>query len=96
MSSANPVSKKHREKSKKKDKSSKPSVIITPHGKNEGTNTDWEYQPPSGAEPIDYVVDAGEFDYDSLKGEEEHLEMWIVRVPEAVCDTFDKNTCALL
>ncbi|KAK7688857.1 hypothetical protein QCA50_007546 [Cerrena zonata] len=83
MSSADTGSKKQKDKSKRKS-TSQPSVVITPHGKNEGTNTDWEYKPPPGAALVNHAVDAGEFDYESLKGQEEHLEMWIIRVPDTV------------
>ena len=85
MSSAEASTKKHR--SKKKEKStSQPASVVTPHGKNEGINTEWAYQPPPGATLINHIVDAGQFDYDDLKGQEEHLEMWIVRIPDTVRD----------
>lgn len=87
MSSANASTstKKPKEKGKKKEQTGQTSSVVTPHGRNEGSNTDWEYKPPPGAVLVDHSVDAGEFDYDSLKGQEDHLEMWIIRVPDAVC-----------
>ena len=52
--------------------------------KYEGTNTGLAYQPPKGAVLANHAdVDAGVFDYDALKGDD-NLELWIVRVPNAV------------
>lgn len=51
--------------------------------KYEGTNTGWDYEPPKGAILANHDVDAEEFDYDALKGDE-NLELWIVRVPDTV------------
>ena len=77
------VQKKSHDKGKKKDKSQQPSVVVTPHGKNEGTDTDWAYKPPKGAVLASYAGDAGEFDWDALKNNED-VELWIVRVPDGV------------
>lgn len=82
------MSKKSQKKSKEKSKakgSGQPSVVITPHGKNEGTNTDWAYKVPDGATLAQLEVDE-DFDWDSLKDDED-LELWIVRVPEGVSTT---------
>lgn len=78
--------------SKKADKSAKdktkkkpagqPTVVQTPHGKNEGTNTDWAYQPPAGSVVFDGEVDE-DFDWERVKDDED-LELWVVRVPEGV------------
>ena len=65
-----------------KEKSKQPAVVHTPHGKNEGTNTDWAYQPPAGAELVDGEIDE-DFDWDALKDSED-LELWVIRVPEGV------------
>ncbi|CAL1703230.1 unnamed protein product [Somion occarium] len=93
MSSANASTstKKPKEKGKKKEQTGQTSSVVTPHGRNEGSNTDWEYKPPPGAVLVDHSVDAGEFDYDSLKGQEDHLEMWIIRVPDAVKPKYLQN-----
>ena len=82
------VSKKsHKKSAKDKEKSKakatgQPASVVTPHGKNEGTNTDWAYQPPHGAKLPVLDVDE-DFDWDSLKDNED-LELWIMRVPEGV------------
>lgn len=81
--------KQHKEKSKKKDKSAQPAVVHTPHGKNEGTNTDWAYAPPEGSVAVDGEIDE-DFDWESLKDNED-LELWIVRVPEGV--RASRRTC---
>lgn len=69
-------------KDKTKKKAAQPTAVQTPHGKNEGTNTDWAYKPPSGTVVFDGDIDE-EFDWESLKDDED-LELWIVRVPEGV------------
>jgi hypothetical protein len=69
-------------KSKEKDKPAQPAVVHTPHGKNEGTNPDWAYKPPTGSKLVDGELDE-DFDWGSLKDSED-LELWIVRVPEGV------------
>jgi len=58
-------------------------VGIPSEPKYEGTNTGWDYEPPKGAVLAHHGVDAGEFDYDALKGDE-NLELWIIRVPNAI------------
>ena len=77
------VQKKSHDQSKKKDKSQQPSVVVTPHGKNEGTDTDWAYKPPKGAVLASHPGDAGGFDWDALKNNKD-VELWIVRVPDGV------------
>ncbi len=69
-------------KSKGKAKQ-QPSVVVTPHGKNEGTNQDWAFQVPPGATLINTSKEADEFDWDTLESNED-LELWVIRVPEGV------------
>ncbi|GJE88020.1 DNA-directed RNA polymerase I subunit RPA34.5-domain-containing protein [Phanerochaete sordida] len=69
-------------KDKSKKKSAQPTVVHTPHGKNEGTNAEWAYQPPAGTVVFDGELDE-DFDWDSVKDDED-LELWVVRVPEGV------------
>lgn len=88
---AQKVQKKSKDKGKKKDKSQQPPVVVTPHGKNEGTDTDWAYKPPAGAVLASHTGDAGEFDWDALKNNED-VELWIVRVPEGVRA---RDTCSV-
>ncbi len=75
--------KKAKHNGKKKEKAAQPPVVVTPHGKNEGTNTDWAYKAPQGAVLADHSADAEEFDWEALKANE-NLELWIIRVPEGV------------
>ncbi|KAF9036886.1 hypothetical protein BJ165DRAFT_1506698 [Panaeolus papilionaceus] len=55
----------------------------------EGTDPNWDYTPPPSAvlikEDADTLdkMDAGEFDWDRIN-EDEELELWVVRVPEAI------------
>jgi hypothetical protein len=70
-----------KEKSKKKSKSS--NVEVTEHGKDEGTNPDWNYVPPAGTILLDHDVDSGEFDWDTVKNDED-VELWLMRVPDGV------------
>lgn len=77
------VSKKSHKKPKAKGKKTHQPSVVTPHGKNEGTDTDWAYKPPEGAVLAKTDVDAEEFDWDALRNNED-VELWIVRVPEGV------------
>ena len=70
-----------KEKTKKSSKSS--NVAVTEHGKDEGTNPDWNYVPPTGTLLLDHDVDSGEFDWDTVKNEED-VELWLIRVPDGV------------
>lgn len=79
---SNKTAKSSKDKSKKKDKTAQPAVVQTPHGKNEGTNTEWAYKPPEGTVVVDGEIDE-DFDWESLKDSED-LELWIVRVTEGV------------
>lgn len=91
MSSTKPKkSHKHKDKSKHKEKhsSGQPSSIQTPHGKNEGSNTELAYQPPPGAILANHLNDAGDFDWDAIRDNDEGLELWIVRVPNGVRISF--------
>ncbi len=74
-----PVSKKGTKKSKDKGKT---KVHDDEHGKNEGTDPNWAYQPPDGA-VLQENPDSREFDWDSLNDDVE-LELWLIRVPENV------------
>lgn len=65
--------------SKKVTSSSK----TTSSGKNEGTDPNYNYQPPQGAVSVDLNVDTGEFDWDALNGNDD-LELWVIRVPQGV------------
>ena len=76
--------KKSKDKSKKKLKSS--DVIITEHGKDEGTNPHWDYVPPEGTILLDHDVDSGEFDWDAVKNDED-VELWLLRIPDGVSTT---------
>lgn len=52
--------------------------------KNEGRDSNWEYQPPPDTEPIDLTGEEyGEFDWDAVN-EDEDVEIWVMRVPESV------------
>ncbi|PBK83750.1 hypothetical protein ARMGADRAFT_1000883 [Armillaria gallica] len=81
-----PVSKKGTKKSKDKGKT---KVHDDEHGKNEGTDPNWAYQPPDGA-VLQENPDSGEFDWDSLNNDEE-LELWLIRVPENMKTKYLEN-----
>ncbi|KAK0458612.1 uncharacterized protein EV420DRAFT_1224310, partial [Desarmillaria tabescens] len=72
-----PVPKQTTKKSKDKGKT---KAQVDDHGKNEGTDPNWAYQPPEGV-VLQENADSGEFDWDSLNDDEE-LELWLIRVPE--------------
>ncbi|KIJ63359.1 hypothetical protein HYDPIDRAFT_29611 [Hydnomerulius pinastri MD-312] len=72
----------------KKDKSSKKprkstAFIITDHGKNEGDDPHWAYQPPAGAVLLDHAVEPEEFDWDMVKDDDD-TEIWLIRVPDSI------------
>ncbi|KAI0093816.1 hypothetical protein BDY19DRAFT_989352 [Irpex rosettiformis] len=61
----------------------RPTVVVTPHGKDEGANLDWTFQVPEGATLADTNKEGDEFDWDAL-GDDDELELWIMRVPQGV------------
>lgn len=75
------TAKKSPEKPVKKPVTS--SSKATAHGKNEGTDPNYDYQPPQGAVPVDLDVSPGEFDWEALKDDDD-LELWVIRVPQGV------------
>ncbi|KAI0042836.1 hypothetical protein FA95DRAFT_1524893, partial [Auriscalpium vulgare] len=68
---------------KRKDTAASAQREDNSNGRNEGTDPSLAYQPPAGAEPVDYDVDFGEFDYDAVKADED-AELWLVRVPNNI------------
>ncbi|KAH7928156.1 hypothetical protein BV22DRAFT_1083499 [Leucogyrophana mollusca] len=75
---------KDKSKDKKKDKASNPpAVVVTEHGKNEGENPHWAYKPPEGAVLLDHTIDRDDFEWDTIKKDED-LELWVVRVPDSL------------
>lgn len=56
------------------------------HGKNEGTDPTWEFQPPPGRFLLEDSFDAGEFDWDNVNNNED-LELVVIRVPNGVRPT---------
>lgn len=70
-------------KKKSKDKPRKAQSSSEVHGKDEGTNPDWDYVPPEGAVLVDHDVDSGDFDWDEVKNNDD-LELWLVRAPAGV------------
>ncbi|THH31878.1 hypothetical protein EUX98_g2313 [Antrodiella citrinella] len=58
------------------------NVQVASEPKYEGTNTGWDYEPPKCSVLANHAIDAEEFDYDALKGNED-LELWIIRIPDA-------------
>jgi hypothetical protein len=83
--------KKTKEKSKDKGKSKEKAPVHVSasesgqegHGRNEGIDPDWDYRPPDGMVALDTSQIDEEFDWDSLKNDE-NKELWIVRVPDGV------------
>lgn len=53
------------------------------HGRNEGVDPNWSYQPPAGMVAFDTSEVDEEFDWDSIKNDD-NKELWIMRVPEGV------------
>ncbi|KAF9228851.1 hypothetical protein BS17DRAFT_772585 [Gyrodon lividus] len=75
-------------KTSKKDKSSKkkskPTTVITAgHGKNEGDDLHWAYEPPAGAVLLDHAIESKPFEWDALKDDED-TEIWLIRVPDSI------------
>lgn len=71
---------------KKKSAKDKPKKASAPAdaGKNEGADLNWAYVPPADTVRIgDEDVDADEFDWETLKNDND-LELWLIRVPESV------------
>ncbi|KAG0692385.1 hypothetical protein DFH29DRAFT_985796 [Suillus ampliporus] len=81
QTAARPSKNKIKEKSKKKSKSQ--PVTVTDHGKNEGENPHWAYQPPPGAKLFDHSFENETFDWDSVKKDGD-LELWLIRVPDSI------------
>ncbi|KAK0210184.1 hypothetical protein DFS33DRAFT_1251476 [Desarmillaria ectypa] len=81
-----PVPKRATKKSKDKGKT---KAHVDEHGKNEGIDPNWAYQPPEGAVLQDNP-DNGEFDWDSLNDDDE-LELWLIRVPENMKTKYLEN-----
>ncbi|KAK0474837.1 DNA-directed RNA polymerase I subunit RPA34.5-domain-containing protein [Armillaria novae-zelandiae] len=81
-----PVAKKGNKKSKAKGTT---QVQVDEHGKNEGTDPDWAYQPPDGT-VLQENPDSGEFDWDSQNDDDE-LELWLIRVPEKMKTKYLEN-----
>jgi hypothetical protein len=69
-------------KTSKKSKDKGKQKSSTGEGKNEGVDQNWAYKPPAGAVLIEEDVDAGEFDWDKVNGDD--VELWLIRVPESV------------
>ncbi len=54
--------------------------------------TSWEYEPHEGAVLINTRdEDAGEFDWDAVNNDSDN-ELWLIRVPESVCDSFSRTS----
>ncbi|KAF7777857.1 hypothetical protein Agabi119p4_3929 [Agaricus bisporus var. burnettii] len=82
------VASSSKSKKSKSHKSSQKNAVTTrveePSARNEGRDTNWGYQPPTDAEPIDSTnEDYGEFDWDAVQ-EDEDVEVWVIRVPESI------------
>lgn len=83
MSKKKPAAKKSSAQKSKSKELATDTTEAPSEPKYEGTNTGWDYKPPKGAVLANHDVDAEEFDYDALKGDE-NLELWLIRVPNAV------------
>ncbi|KAF5318128.1 hypothetical protein D9619_012194 [Psilocybe cf. subviscida] len=54
------------------------------HGKSEGEDLTWAYAPPADAVLVnDDGADAGEFDWDAVK-ENDELELCLIRIPDSI------------
>ncbi|KIJ92069.1 hypothetical protein K443DRAFT_114158 [Laccaria amethystina LaAM-08-1] len=76
-------------KTSKKSKDKGKQKSSTGEGKNEGVDQNWAYKPPAGAVLIEEDVDAGEFDWDKVNGDD--VELWLIRVPESVKPKYLEN-----
>lgn len=73
-----------RKKKKPTKKKTKPTpVVAADHGKTEGDDPHWAYEPPEGAVLLDHTVDVGAFEWDTIKDDED-TEIWLIRVPDSV------------
>lgn len=86
------IKQKKASKVKSKKKSTNSKVVAEEHGKDEGTNPDWDYVPPEGTVLVDHHIDCEDFDWDAVKNNED-FELWLVRVPESV--SLSVMTCSL-
>ena len=78
------VTRKKLEKHKKSDLKGKRKAAPPAEPRNEGIN--WDYTPPKGAVLLDgKEEDAGPFDWDAVN-DDENVELWLIRIPEAVSD----------
>ena len=68
--------------SKSKSKGGK-SKSSNGQGKNEGVDPNWEFKPPAGRIVLEGDYDAGDFDWDAVKDDED-TELWLIRIPEGV------------
>ncbi|KAJ2911454.1 hypothetical protein MD484_g8958, partial [Candolleomyces efflorescens] len=76
--SPSPVSKPKKQSKATKGKSG------DKHGKNEGTDPNWDFKPPPGRVELDVgEYDGGELDWDALNNDED-LEVWVIRAPDAI------------
>ncbi|CAA7260898.1 unnamed protein product [Cyclocybe aegerita] len=67
-----------------RDKGKSKATTSADHGKNEGVDLNWDYQPPAGAVLLnDKDEDAGEFDWDAVNNDDD-IELWLIRVPEGI------------
>ncbi|KAI0062015.1 hypothetical protein BV25DRAFT_1804497 [Artomyces pyxidatus] len=96
----------HKEKrSKTKDKQDKSHKNKTSrqeeHGRKEGADVSTlnaistAYKPPEGSVPAEYDVEFGEFDYDTVKADDE-AELWLVRVPDTLKQKYLENAHILV
>lgn len=82
--------KKHKEKEKGKSKEKALAQAIGEgHGRNEGVDPNWAYQPPEGMVVLDTSGVDEDFDWDSLR-DDDGKELWIVRVPEGVSSSISE------
>ena len=84
---------KGKENGVKKSRTSNPPPVDARHGKNEGTHPRWKYEPPADAILVDHDVDAGGFDWDAVKDNDD-VELWLMRIPEGVRGVYRDITFA--
>lgn len=91
------VSIKDSKKSQAKKTSTKPKkTAVAGQEKNEGTDLNWAYKPPKGSVLLEHEADAGEFDWDSVKNDDD-TELWLIRVPDGVrLDNYSYSTSCLI
>lgn len=90
---------KNKPTDKKGKKKATSTSQATTSGRNEGVDPNWAYKPPPGVVLLDtsssQAQSAGDFDWDAVANNPD-LELWLIRVPDAVCNHITTNYASVL